>query len=234
MPLGTSSRWDLQGTPGNMSVSESDELIVLVGYRGVLSYRYQLFIYRTSDVTRMRIVNMPIEMDAIHHAVQSHHETFIISHYHPSIISEVSLDGRKVFRSIQIRWFNPLSYHESLRCKPDYLAIAGDGRIFVADRTRRLLVLVNSQLTEYKIVKNEGRSAMGKSLLHISYVQRKQRVIFSDRRRDGRFRVSIAHLGPCDVNRRSTVNCCLTSADARQSTVVCRQSTLDSLNVLLN
>ena len=65
MPLGTTSSWDLKGTLGNMSVFELHELIVVVKSRGVF-YPQQLFIYMTSDITRVRIVNLPIKMNDVH------------------------------------------------------------------------------------------------------------------------------------------------------------------------
>ena len=67
MPGGGISRWEMDGTPGNLSITSSDELIVDVRRED----RYYQDIFSCLDVTRTQSIPLPTEIDDVRHAVQS-------------------------------------------------------------------------------------------------------------------------------------------------------------------
>ena len=104
MPGGGISRWEMDGTPGNLSITSSDELIVDVRRED----RYYLDIFSCSDVTRTQSIPLPTEVKDVRHAVQSSNGNIIILHStenFPDVyqISELSIDGRNFIRTFDPR-----------------------------------------------------------------------------------------------------------------------------------
>ena len=150
MPGGGISRWEMDGTPGNLSITSSDELIVDVRRED----RYYLDIFSCLDVTRTQSIPLPTEVKNVRHAVQSSNGNIIILHStenFPDVyqISELSIDGRNF-----IRTFDPRSV-QSMNIKnwePEHLSFDDDGRLFVADYRHHRVYLLSSQLTDPQIL----------------------------------------------------------------------------------
>ena len=76
MPGGDISRWAIHGLPSRISITPSDEVIVVVD-RG---HRYCLYLYSCSNVKQTRSIPLSTEIKEVFHAVQSINEKIIISY----------------------------------------------------------------------------------------------------------------------------------------------------------
>ena len=181
MPSKEISRWKIDGRPYGLSINSSDELIVVV-YR---DYRHYIDVYRCEDGGRIKEIDvdgvvygvLPVLHDPLY-VVQSSNGNFIIRHRSRDeprvyLISEVSIDGRKI-----IRTFDPRSV-ESKEWKdwsPRHLSIDEDDNIFVADRDNNRVVLLNPRLDEHQIIVNRDQHQID-GPLRLCYVREKQMLI---------------------------------------------------------
>ena len=174
MSGGGISRWEMDGTPGSLSITSSDELIVDVQRED----RYYLDIFSCLDVTRTQSIPLPTEVKNVRHAVQSSNGNIIILHStenFPDVyqISELSIDGRNF-----IRTFDPRSV-QSMNFKnwdPRHLSFDDDGHLFVADYRHERVYLLSSQLTDPQILlKTFQHQLLG--LQRLVYVREKQQLI---------------------------------------------------------
>ena len=174
MPGGGISRWEMDGTPGSLSITSSDELIVDVRRED----RYYLDIFSCLDVTRTQSIPLPTEVKDVRHAVQSSNKNIIILHSTENVpnvyqISELSIDGRNF-----IRTFDPRSV-QSMNIKnwdPRHLSFDDDGHLFVADYRHERVYLLSSQLTDPQILlKTFQHQLLG--LQRLCYVREKQQLI---------------------------------------------------------
>ena len=174
MPGGGISRWEMDGTPGSLSITSSDELIVVVRRED----RDYLDIFSCLDVTKTPSIPLPTEVKYVRHAVQSSNRNCIISHSTENSpdayqVSELSID-RKNF----IRTFDPRSV-KSMNIKnwePEHLSFDDDGRLFVVDLHHERVYLLSSQLTDPQILlKSDQHKLRGSHRL--CYVREKQQLI---------------------------------------------------------
>ena len=151
MPGGGISRWEMDGTPGSLSITSSDELIVVVRRED----RYYLDIFSCLDVTRTQSIPLPTEVKDARHAVQSSNGNIIILHStenFPDVyqISELSIDGRNFTRTFDPR--SVQSMNKKKNWDPYHLSFDDDGRLFVADYRHHRVYLLSSQLTDPQIL----------------------------------------------------------------------------------
>ena len=174
MPGGGISRWEMDGTPGNLSITSSDELIVDVQRED----RYYLDIFSCLDVTRTQSIPLSTEVKDVRHAVQSSNGNIIILHSTENLpdvyqISELSIDGRNF-----IRTFDPRSV-QSMNIKnwdPYHLSFDDDGRLFVADHRHERVYLLSSQLTNPQILLKMYQHQL-RGPQRLCYVREKQQLI---------------------------------------------------------
>ena len=174
MPGGGISRWEMDGTPGRLSITSSDESIVVVRRKD----RYYLDIFSCLDVTRTQSIPLPTEVKVVRHAVQSSNGNIIIIHStenFPDVyqISELSIDGRNF-----IRTFDPRSV-QSMNIKnwdPHHLSFDDDGHLFVVDFRHDRVYLLSSQLTDPQILLKRIQHQLRGSH-RLCYVREKQQLI---------------------------------------------------------
>ena len=174
MPGGGISRWEMDGTPGSLSITSSNELIVDVRRDD----RYYLDIFSCSDVTRTQSIPLTTDVKNVRHAVQSSDGNIIILHStenFPDVyqISELSIVGRNF-----IRTFDPRSV-QSMNIKnwdPSHLSFDDDGHLFVVDRRHYRLYLLSSQLTDPQILLKPYQHQLD-GLHRLCYVREKQQLI---------------------------------------------------------
>ena len=77
MPDRIIRRYEIDGLPWKLSITPSDDLLVLAERRD----RYYLDIYRSSDVTQLQSILMPTEIKEMYHAVQTTNGNFFIACY---------------------------------------------------------------------------------------------------------------------------------------------------------
>ena len=91
-------------------------------------------------------VQMPGDMDAVQHAVESPTGTFIVSNFNIQLnqwrVSEVNTEGRV------LRQFSP---GPSLR-QPRHIAVDSQGNIFVADHPNDRILLLDAQLALRRVI----------------------------------------------------------------------------------
>ena len=105
--------------------------------------------------------------------------------------------GRNILRTFDIGSF------KSIKTKcwlPGDLAVVDDGRIFVADRFKHRLFLLNQQMTDYQLLTEH--SAVEPFRLY--YIQHKQQLIVGEMNHYEP-RVSILHLSPCEAVKGTRV-----------------------------
>ena len=174
MPGGGMSRWEMDGTPGNLSITSSDELIVVVQRED----RYYLHIFSCLDVTRTQSIPLPTDIKDVRHAVQSSNGNIIISHStenFPDVyqISELSIDGRNFIRTFDPRSVQSMNIKN---WKPSHLSFDDDKRLFVAVYRHSRVYLLSSQLTDPQILlKLYQHQLCGPQKL--CYVREKQQLI---------------------------------------------------------
>ena len=174
MPGGGISRWEMDGTPGCLSITSSDELIVDVERED----RYYLDIISCLDVTRTQSIPLPTEVKNVRHAVQSSNGNIIILHStkkFPGVyqISELSIDGRNF-----IRTFDPRSV-QSMNIKnwePFHISFDDDGHLFVPDFRHSIVYLLSSQLTDPRILLKSYQHQLD-GPQRLCYVREKQQLI---------------------------------------------------------
>ena len=173
MPSKEISRWKIDGEPYGLSINSSDELIVSVARERFLPY---IDLYRCEDGGRIKKIDVGSSYES-RIVVQSSNGNFIINHLSidddpAPLISEFSIDGRKI-----IRTFDPRSIesNELKDWSPEHLSIDEDDNIFVADYRNRV-VLLNPRLDKHKILVNPDRHPINKPN-RVCYVREKQMLI---------------------------------------------------------
>ena len=165
----TVSRWEMDGRPETLSITPSDELLVVVDRED----HHDLIIFRCLDVNRAQSIPLPSDVKKIAHAVQSTDMTIFISYStkdFPDVfqISELSRDRLRFVRSFSpqlvrlinaatiIRSFNPRSvgWMNMTNWRPSHLAFDEEGNLFVADYIRHRVYWLNSQLTDLRVILN--------------------------------------------------------------------------------
>ena len=181
MPGREISRWEVDGTPYEMSISSSDVLVVIV-FRDDRGY---LNLYRSSDVMLIESILPPTEMNELNHAVQLSNGNFIISHSMDDpdvyLISELSVDGRKFIRSFDPRSFASIGLDG---WRISYLSINEDGNIFIADFNNDRVVLLHSRWTDVQILLNRDQHSID-SPRRLCYILEKQQLIVGRSRLGG-------------------------------------------------
>ena len=173
MPGKEISRWEVDGEPKEMSISQSDMLVVCV----VRGDRLYLNLYRSSDVMLVESILLPTELENLNHAVQLLSGNFIICYPTNELsifrISELSSDGRTIIRSIDPRSFhvNPKQYWSYL-----YLSMDEDENIFIADFENDNVDLLNSQWTYIQNLILRYQHTI-ESPRRLCYVREKQQLI---------------------------------------------------------
>ena len=185
MPGREISRWEVDGTPGMMSISSSDVLVVRVD-RGGRGGGWYLNLYRSSDVMLIESIPLPSEIRTLYHAVQLSNGNFIISHSMNDgpdvfLISELSVDGRNFIRSFDSRSFASIVLDG---WTPYYLSIDEDENIFIADYSNDRVVLLNSRWTDVQILLNSDQHSIG-SPRRLCYIHEKQQLIVGQRTSGG-------------------------------------------------
>ena len=168
------SRWEMNGKPESLSITSSDELIVVV----LREDRYYLDIFSCLDVTRTQSISMSTEIDKVQHADQSSNRNIIIIHStknFPDVyqISELSIDGRNF-----IRTFDPRSV-QSMNIKnwnPSHLSFDDDGHLFITDLYLNRVYLLSSQLTDPQILLKMYKHRLSRPQ-RLCYVREKQQLI---------------------------------------------------------
>ena len=174
MPGGGISRWKMDGTPGSLSITSSDELIVVVRRED----RYYLDIFSCSDVTRTQSIPLSTEVHTALHAVQSSSGNIIISHStenSPSVyqISELSIDGMNFIRTFDPRSVRSMNIKN---WKPNHLSLDDDGQLFVADYHNHRVYLLSSQLSNPQILLKTFKHQL-RLPQRLCYVREKQQLI---------------------------------------------------------
>ena len=208
MPGNVISQWKIDGIPESMSISPADEVVVLVVCPRNLNRNrddalrdYEvLYVYRAADVTLLRIVGISTEITGMRCFVVSPTGTFIFAYNNPSrsifdLVSELSADGRNILRTFDLGSIKSITMKDWFALD---LAAVEDGRIFVADQFRHRVFLLNPQLTDYQLLIDH--STIEPSSL--CYIQNKRQLIVGEMNYKEP-RVSILHLSPCAVTKRT-------------------------------
>ena len=168
------SRWQTNGTPGNLSITSSEELIVDVRHQG----RKNLDIFSCFDVNRTQSISLPTEINTVWHAVQLSNKNIIISHStenFPDVyqISELSTDGRN-----SIRTFEPRSIQSKINknWKPTHLSFDDDDHLFVAGGCHNKVYFLSSQLKNPNILLTQYQHQLD-GPHRLCYVREKQQLI---------------------------------------------------------
>ena len=192
------SRWKMDGSPYGLSITSSDELLVVVWESDGRDY---LYIYRSSDVCRLKRISFPMKIKDAFHAVQSSNGNYIILYgtgeWIESDEEENAFEGGKVIkrkkrrRSVNlvsemtvdgsiVRTFNPSSF-ESIPSKwnPRHLSIDSDDNIFIADVKGDRVFLLNSQLTDLQILLTKDRHRIVRPS-SLCYLREKQQLIVGE------------------------------------------------------
>ena len=174
MPGGKISRCRMDGTPRSISITSSDELIVVQQHGD----RWSLDIFSCSDGTGTRSIALSTRIERVMHAVQSLNGNIIISHStkkFPDVyqICEMSIDGRNF-----IRTFDPRLVHSMnlLNWLPYHLAFDDDGHLFVADWGSDRIYLLSSQLTDPQILSKNYENLL-EGPHRLCYIREKQQLI---------------------------------------------------------
>ena len=176
-------RLDLEGRPTLMSITSTNEILVAVQHEGLQEKRWNLNIYRSSNLTLSQSIPLPAGMAVkqVTHAVQLSNGNFILalvnntsphggSYYHPDTdaIVEMSKDGNKFERVLDPCVLFPWC---TMQTEISHLSIDEDDNIFAADIRRNRVIVLNSRLSEYR------------SIVHVAgpgrlcYVKEKQQLI---------------------------------------------------------
>ena len=177
MPSKEISRWKIDGRPLGVSINSSDELIVVV----VRDDRSYIDVYRYEDGGRIKEIDVEGLVGGLlglPSVVQSSNGNFIINHpsrdYFPvDLISEVSIDGRKIIRSFDPR---SIESNELKNWSPWHLSIDEDDNIFVTDSSNNRVVLLNPRLDKHQILLNRDQHQIV-GLQRLCYVREKQMLI---------------------------------------------------------
>ena len=176
MPGKQISQWEMGGDPFGLSINSSDELVVGL-YCDLRSY---INVYRCVDGKRIKAIPVLYDEAGVPRAgyvlppvVQSSKGNFIIVHRNTvsprvPMISEVSIDGKKIVRSIDRRL---IELKNLKNWWPNHLSIDEDDNIFVADYNSNRIVLLNRRLDEHQILVKRHRPT------RICYVQEKKILI---------------------------------------------------------
>ena len=207
MPGRVISQWKIDVVPTFMSISASDEVVVLISplllnlaqdHEGISSANdIFLYIYRAADVARLRIVGIPAEIMGIRRMVASPNGTFIFAYNNGSslydLISEVSADGKNIIRTFNIGSIKSI---KTKYWKPLGLAVVEDGRIFAADNFGHRLFLLNGEMTDFQLLIDH--STVQPWML--CYIKHKQQLIVGEDNH-GETRISVLHLSPCEASK---------------------------------
>ena len=165
-----------------------------------IQYELQLFSILDGDLYRNDVIPLPNDMKYIGHVVYSPDNNFVIS-YSKTLpvtqcwISILSGDGER------IRTFEP--EFESLIKNPGAFPfdIDDDGNIFVADYNGGNVIWLNSNLTDYRIIRQ--RSHEIESPCNILYIPEKRQLLVQERKGVGPvgflYSVYMFHLSPCHL-----------------------------------
>ena len=169
-------RYEIDGRPWRLSITPSDDLLVMVGRHNGSS----LDIHRSSDVKRLQSVPMPTKVHNMKHAVQITNGNFIITYEDPNIpdryvISELSEDGTQFLRTFDLHSIDSIPLNN---WEPFHIAIGEDGNIFVADFSDNghEVFLLNSRLNRIEMELNHDRHQIDRPT-RLCYVQTKHMLI---------------------------------------------------------
>ena len=161
------SRRGVDGEPYSMSISPSDVLIVCV----VSEDRHHLNLYRSLDGVLVDSISLPTEVKCLKHAIQLLNMNFLISYSKKNdsdlyLISELSLDGMNIVRSI-----NPRSLHEdaTFYWNPCFLLMDEDENIFIVDNYNNNVVLMNSRWTDFRSGGSRPSSRRGRFFWGVNF-----------------------------------------------------------------
>ena len=167
MPEKELSRWELGGEPSDLLITPNGEL--LVGVTGFNKNRYcsgscQLYVLELSNDS-MKVIDLPSEIVRIVSVVQTVNGNFVISYFDNvgsavghSLVSILSSDGQKITKTVKSRLYDRVQvsvFNSSNICS---LAVLDDGQILACDYIFNEIVLLNSDLTGCRVLKNNART----------------------------------------------------------------------------
>ena len=146
MPGKLTIHMKVEGKPSTLSITPSDELIVVVDRKD----RYYLDFYNCVDINLTRRIPLSTEIQDVLHAVQSSTGNIIISYSTQSFpdvyqISKLSTDDTNFIRHFELRM---VERSDMMHWEPEHIFLDGDGSLFVVDNRRDRVYLLNAQLTE--------------------------------------------------------------------------------------
>ena len=171
---GTISKWEMEGRPETLSITPSDELLVVVDRED----HHALIIFRCLDVNRSQSIPLPTDVKYIAHAVQSSNGNIFMAYSNKKfpnvfLISELSSDGKNFIRTFDPRSVRSLNMNS---WQPDHMSFDGNGNLFVVDFYRNKIHLLNSELSDLQnLLKTFQSISFGQCRL--CYVQKRQQLI---------------------------------------------------------
>ena len=176
MPDRTIRRYEIDGQPWKLSITPSDDLLVMVGRHTGSS----LDIFRSSDVKCLQSVPLPTKVQQMEYAVQATNGNFVMTYGDPNILNkhviiELSKDGTQFLRTFDLHSVDSIPLKT---WTPIYIAIGEDGNIFVADSSDNghRVFLLNSRLNRIEMELNHDRHQIDQPW-RLCYVQEKHMLI---------------------------------------------------------
>ena len=162
MPEQEVSRRTIAGNPRNLAISSDGELLAIVGYPvdvdpEEIDYE-NLFIdiFQPGNLQQTKSISLPAEMTFVWCFGQSADGNFIISHtdvINDDIkISIVSTDGDRIIRTLDPQAASANRSNTFCFWSSFYFTFIDDGQILVVDKFAGRIILLDSQLSDYKIV----------------------------------------------------------------------------------
>ena len=166
MPEQEVSRRAIAGYPRSLAISSGGELLAIVGYPAHVNpeeadgFEYEnLFIdtFHPENLQRTKSISLPEEMTFVWCFGQSADGNFIISHtnaMHDDIkISIVSTNGDRIIRTLDPRAASANRSNTTFcSWSSFYFTFIDDGQILVVDKFAGRIILLDSQLNDYKFV----------------------------------------------------------------------------------
>ena len=180
----------LIGLPMKMSITQSDELVVVVEQD--LPRRYSLILYSLPDIVQLKSIKLPMEITKVFHASQISNGNFIISYERRKAGGSVK-DISELSCSVEGQFIRNLSdsFSEFKNWYPEYLCVDEYDRVFIADSSKsqtegdRVLIL-NSSWSDIQPLLNAKEHGMDRPA-RLWYSLENQQLIVGQGRYKGSF-----------------------------------------------